>query len=325
MSEPRTIIEDQAIGWIIRMRDPAFAGWEAFTRWLEEDPVHASVYDEMALADADVPETLPAPPPPAPPVPRPANDEKPVRQRPRWATRRGAIGWAVAASLVAVVGYSSLVPGTAPYAVESIAGERRSVTLADGSRIELNGVSKVMLDRERPRFARLESGEALFTVVHDSARPFTVEAGDATLVDAGTAFDVIRADGVTQVAVSEGVVIYNPKGENVRLVAGKTLRAADAGEQVSVGTIDPGVVAAWRQGRLIYTAAPLSAVAADLARNLGIPVSAAPGVAARPFSGVIRIDGDRESLRGRVGALLGVDVRRAGNGWVLQAGGDAAR
>ena len=86
MSEPRTIIEEQAIGWIIRMRDPAFAGWEAFTLWLEENPVHAAIYDELALADADVPETLPAPPPP-PPVP--ANDEKPAR--PRWAGRRGAI------------------------------------------------------------------------------------------------------------------------------------------------------------------------------------------------------------------------------------------
>ena len=72
MSEPRTIMEDQAIGWIIRMRDPAFAGWEAFTLWLEENPVHAALYDELALADAEVPETLPAPPP-RPSTPVPAN------------------------------------------------------------------------------------------------------------------------------------------------------------------------------------------------------------------------------------------------------------
>jgi len=125
--------------------------------------------------------------------------------------------------------------------------------------------------------------------------------------------------------VSEGVVIYNPKAENVRLTAGKTLRAADAEGQVRVGATDPGVIAAWRQGRLIYSAAPLSAVAADLSRNLGILVTAAPGVAARPFSGVIRIDGDRQAVRGRVGALLGVAVRPAGDGWTLEAGGDAAR
>lgn len=328
MSTPRTMIEDEAIGWIIRMRDPAFAGWDAFTLWLEANPVHAAVYDELSLADADGADLLagnePAKPVPvAPPPPRdpvPANDDKP--ERPRWASRRGVMGWAVAAALLGVVSYTSLMP-VSTYAVETVAGQRQSVTLADGSRIDLNGATRLTLDRENPRFAQLERGEALFTVVHDASRPFTVETGGATLVDAGTAFNVIRMDGMTEVAVSEGVVIYNPKAEKVTLAAGKILRAVDADGQIRVGTIDTGSVAGWKQGRLIYEGAPLSAVAADLSRNLGLNITAAGDVAARPFSGVIQIDGDRERVRQRVGAVLGVQVKPQAGGW--QLGTDAAR
>lgn len=328
MSRPHAMIEDEAIGWIIRMRDPAFAGWDAFTLWLEADPVHAAIYDELALADADsaalLGETEPVKPAPvAPPPPRdplPANDDIP--ERPRWATRRNMVGWAMAASLLGVVSYTSLMPASS-YAVETGAGQRRSVTLADGSRIDLNGGTLVMLDRDNPRFAMLERGEALFTVVHDSRRPFTVETGGATLVDAGTAFNVIRADGATEVSVSQGVVIFNPEAEKVTLAAGKTLRAVDADGQVRVRNIEVGSIAAWKQGRLIYDGAPLSAVAADLSRNLGFSVTARRDVAARPFSGVIRIDGDRERVRQRVGAVLGVPVMQAEGGWRL--GADAAR
>ncbi|MBB5686596.1 FecR family protein [Sphingobium boeckii] len=330
MSRPHANIEEAAIGWIIRMRDPAFAGWDAFTLWLEEDPVHAAIYDELALADADAADVLaetepvkpePVAPPPPPRDPIPANDDKP--ERPRWATRRSMVGWAMAASLLGVASYTSLMPGSSPYAVETLAGQRQSVTLADGSRIDLNGATRLMLDRENPRFARLERGEALFSVVHDARRPFTVETGGATLVDAGTAFNVIRLDGMTEVSVSEGVVIYNPKVEKVTLAAGKVLRALDADGQIRVGNIDAGSVAAWKQGRLIYEGTPLSAVAADLSRNLGFGVTAGRDVAARPFSGVIQIEGDRERVRQRVSAVLGVPVDQAGGGWRL--GADAAR
>lgn len=186
MNRPRITIEDEAIGWVIRQRDPGFADWDSFMLWLEEDSMHAQVYDEMALADRDMASyAAPAPKPLAPPA-RHDGGYRP--------SRRGALGWgAVAASLVAFAGYSLLVPASAGYAVETKAGERQSVALADGSRIDLNGGTRLMLDRENPRFAQLERGEALFTVVHDETRPFIVKTGGATLTDAGTAFNVVRA------------------------------------------------------------------------------------------------------------------------------------
>ncbi|WP_204309887.1 FecR family protein, partial [Klebsiella michiganensis] len=68
------------------------------------------------------------------------------------------------------------------------AGERREVALTDGSKMILNGDTRVaMIDA---RHAELIEGEALFEVRHDAAHPFIVKTGDVTLEDAGTVFNV---------------------------------------------------------------------------------------------------------------------------------------
>src|SRR3546814_8843655 len=88
--------------------------------------------------------------------------------------------------------------------------------------------------------SRLERGEAMFHVVHKDDDPFVVEAGSAQLVNLGTAFNVVRAKGRTVVAVSEGIVAYNPKGANIRMTAGQGLEARDSDRQApKVQAVDP--------------------------------------------------------------------------------------
>src|SRR5688500_9455157 len=172
-------IEAEAIGWVIRLRDDGETDWAAFTLWLEADPAHAAAYDRAALVDADAKTIMPPKParpvlPAPPPVFAPPAPERRIG-------RRAFLGWGIAASLALIAGYATLGTGSGVYSLETAPGERRQIALSDGSRIEINGGTRVTLDRERPRFARLERGEALFRVVHDSARPFEVEAGDARL------------------------------------------------------------------------------------------------------------------------------------------------
>ena len=54
--EPDDGVREEARLWAIRLRDPAFAGWDAFTAWLEADPAHNDAYeaalDEMNDSDA---------------------------------------------------------------------------------------------------------------------------------------------------------------------------------------------------------------------------------------------------------------------------------
>ena len=306
-------VEEEAIAWVIRLRDAGEEEWSAFTAWLEADPVHAEAYDEAALADAEAEALVPAAPLPAP-VPEPANDE-PARPG-----RRAFFGWAVAASLALVAGFTFLGTGDGTQVIETGAGERHEIALEDGSRILLNASTRVVLDEDRPRFARLEQGEALFRIVHDDARPFEVEAGDSLLRDLGTVFNVVHEPQRLEVAVAEGEVLYNPAREAKHLLPGMAL-AKVQGEPLRVAEVEKEGIGAWRENRLVYTEAPLSRVAADLSRNLGVPVTVESSVAARPFSGVIMLDGEKGAVLRRASALLGLAARREGEGWILTRAG----
>jgi transmembrane sensor len=305
----RKDVEDAAIGWVIRLRAARAEDWEAFVDWLEADPRHVEIYDEVALADSAL-EGI---------SPRPSSDswrpsEPAAIRRP---ARRMILGWGIAASLVVGIGYLSW-GGDDFVTVRTAPGERRSLNLADGSRIDLNGQTILVLDRDRPRSARLEKGEALFTVVHDPARPFAVEAGGNYIKDIGTVFNVVLTGDDLEVAVGEGQVIFNPDRERVSLSAGMAIRTN--GAQASVSRRGAEAVGAWRSGRLSYDGASFATIADDLSRNIGVPVRVHPGIAHRSFSGVIVLDSDRDLLLRRVAALLEVDARRTeGNGWSLTA------
>jgi len=315
MTGPTQGVQEQAIGWVIRLRDADADAWEAFTRWLEADPAHGAAYEEAALADAAL-DTMPA-------APRPiALSVEPVRRASTG--RRAVIGWGMAAALVAAIGIGTFPRGASTYEVATAAGERRQVALADGSRLDLNGATRLVLDRDDPRFARVEQGEVLFTVVHDSSRPFRVETGAAHIQDLGTVFNVERnPDGSIEVQVAEGAVRFSEGRERVELRPGMGLRK-EAGRRAIVGSRSAEAIGGWRDGRLSYSNATISEVAEDLARNMGLEVTADASVAGRRFSGVILLDRDAERVRRRVGALLEVEARRSGSGWLLTAGGDDA-
>jgi len=300
-------IETRAIDWVIRQRDPAFSDWDGFADWLAENPVHAEVYDAIASLDAD----LDAMPPAS--SPQVVWHEVPARRR---VPRRAWFGGAVAAALVAVVSLSSFNLLGDANRVETAAGEHRTVTLPDGSKIEINGASVVTLDDDRPRFARLEQGEAMFQVVHRDDDPFVVEAGSAEIVDLGTAFNVVRRNAQTSVAVSEGVVAYNPRRENVRVSAGQGLDAAD-GAAPKVKSIEATNVGGWRTGLLVYNGTPLADVADDLRRTAGMEVRVAAEARDVSFRGALVIAQDRARTIADLAALSGTRATRQGSGWVL--------
>lgn len=308
---PQTI-NDAALDWVIRLRDPGFNGWEAFEAWLAADAAHAEAYHATAVADADMAAMVASLPRPVPVVLAPP----PVSRR---RALRPWFGGAIAASVAAIAGVAMLQSRPDPYIIETPAGVQRSVTLADGTQLDLNGGTRLLLDRREPRQAVLTRGEVVFTVVHDDRHPFRVEVGRASLVDVGTIFNVARSGPLTTVAVSEGAVVFNPDGEAVRLAAGRSLRAVDGIGTLVVANTPPETIGSWRRGRLFYDGAPLSDVAADLSRNLGLSIIADPQVAGRPFRGVINLGDSRSAPPAGLGPLLGVRIVRQGNDWRLVA------
>jgi transmembrane sensor len=300
-------IKAQAIAWRIRLRDGDASAWEAFVAWLEQSPDHGRAYDQVALSEDDAVQAIAA----QPPIAQPANDDAP-RSGLRWA----GFGAAAAAVALAVVGAPMLRSGD--YIVETGPGEQRQIALADGTRITLNGGTRVELDRANPRLARLETGEAQLAVVHDPSAPFRVELGDAVVQDVGTVFDVVRDETGNRVEVAEGEVRYNPDRENVALKAGQTLVDPSGDDPVRVGRRHPIAIGGWASGRLSYEQEPLGQVAAELSRTIGVPIAVAPEIASLGFTGTIRIEHNRGRTVHRVAELLDVAARRTGSGWIFE-------
>ena len=182
MSAQDLELHEAARLWAIRVQEPAFDDWEGFTSWLEGDPAHLEAY-EAALADEAWAVALLAAAPATPVI---APEAQPQR---RW----WIAGSAAAAAAVAVIGGWAVLDRDAPaQQIETAPGEHRTIDLADGSKLALNGSTRVTIDPDTPRQVMLEQGEARFEVRHDASNPFVVLSGGTRLVDAGTVFNVVR-------------------------------------------------------------------------------------------------------------------------------------
>lgn len=306
---PTPEIAEAAQLWAIRASDPGFSDWDGFTQWLEESPAHLDAY-ETALAQADAAAALLAAAPKPAWQPEPDSGYRPPR-------RRWFAGAAVAAAVAGVAGWGLIDRGHSPEQIATAPGEHRTIELADGSRIILNGNTRIAIDRDKPRHVELAQGEALFEVKHDEANPFLVVTGNTRLLDAGTVFNVIaEGNGALDVEVAEGAVIYQPGAGQVRLDPGDGLSRSRTGALPVLRKASPQNVGGWRSGALYYDRAPLDRIAQDLTRNLGRTVEVRGGGFA-PYTGTLMLNGSAEDVLARAAPLLGVRFTAHGKGWVM--------
>jgi transmembrane sensor len=303
MSEIDQAVEREALNWLVRVNDPGFTAWDAWEAWLAQSPDHVEAYWRLAAQEADVVEALGSEKKPMGSVSSAARKAAP--------TRRYWLAAVAVAAAVAGVWIWQERPQT--WHVETAPGEQRTLELADGTRLHLDGATRVTLDRARPRYAGLDQGRLLAEVVHDARRPFSMVVGDAVLTDLGTAFDVTRLEDGLRVAVSEGVVRVDVAREAVTLRPGEGLVARQG--RLTRRSVAAADVDGWREGRLVYDDERYAVVAEDLARAVGRPVRLAPELADRRFTGSISVLGSAESLRPRLEALLGVSIRSDGDVW----------
>ena len=312
MTTDATII-DTAIDWHLRQPEMTADDWMAFVTWLEADPAHAAAFDRVAMVDREIP--------PAPAPLEAANDDAaPVR---RW---RGVIGGSVAAAVAAaLLAPVMLAQRPDPYSVETAAGERRVVALGDGTRIEMSGGTRLTLDHHDDRVAALDRGQALFTVRHDAAHPFTLTAGGVAVRDLGTVFDVARDGPRLAVQVASGSVMVQPDRDRITLTPGQTLLTDEASGHAVRGTVAPADVGGWRQGRIALTGATLGDLASAWRRLYGTRLNLTGALAQRPFTGMVALTGKAERDVPHVAALIGADWRRNGEDWIIEAPGGSSR
>ena len=227
--------------------------------------------------------------------------------------RRWVLGGAIAAALAAAIGlpfatgWADRSPEDEAVTAQHYAATTapRSVALADGSTMLLDARSSADISLGKVRAVALTQGRALFSVAKDKSRPFVVTANGDTVTALGTQFAVEQAARDTIVALLEGSVRVVTRAGTRTLHPGETLRAGDT--KLSMGK-DAQAVAAWRTGRLDFSAVPLGDVAAPLSRYGSTRIVIADAaLARRPYSGSFTTDGGADAL---VAALVATRAAR---------------
>lgn len=274
-------IEQEAGDWIARLSadDVSDDDRARFEVWRAAHPSHARVYDAMAAAW----QAFTA----AGAVVRAVSFGESMNQatrsdRPR--RRRWVAGMATAALLVAAILLPLYSKHARPVdAFQTAIGEHASISLPDGTSVELNSNSRVRVDySEAARMIRLDRGEAFFRVHHDPSRPFWVYAGGSWVRDVGTAFNVYLRPGDVRVTVSQGTVevgsSVSPAGSpdpgvDVRnapasvLQAGQQVDLSDGTAMIrSLPQAEITRLLAWRSGKVSFVKQPLSEVAREMSR-----------------------------------------------------------
>jgi len=279
MSEDDTSRLAQAAAWRVRLADNDVDGCPELSAWLAEDARNATawkrVQEDWALfgEHANSPEILE--------LRCAALAHAHEAGQGRWVrSRRFALshrlGIAAGILIVAVGGLYAWLQRPDIYTTD--AGERRVVTLADGSQVELDSRSEVAVQYSaHARELTLTKGQARFDVTHDVERPFSVSADGHKVIATGTSFNVDLFGPSLLVTLIEGRVIVasTPSLSPLTKVDIPDTRITlDVGEQVvfspkappSVAKVNLGQATAWENGEVVSENDSLTTVVARINR-----------------------------------------------------------
>lgn len=324
--------EEQAAEWCWRIADRVLteSEREEFDAWLRADPRHREAFEEMVTvwkgtdAIAEMPGFL----------------SLRAKALTTMETARDAVepqsgwrkGWqrifALAAVVVLMVVSGAWYLTSGPDVYATGVGERRVVRLDDGSRVSLDASSRVTVAYSGDkRTLVLERGRAKFDVAKDPLRPFTVTAGQKTVVATGTAFSVELLRDQMRVLLYEGhvAVLTQPSGKAptpVR-IGGRT----DAGSQLKPGqelalslssstaTIVPADAVrslSWEGGRLTFIDEPLSRAVERVNRYADTPIVVGDAKAGGYLVNGVFDAGDTRGFISGVTAIFPVSVQNKG-------------
>ena len=223
----------------------------------------------------------------------------------------------IAAIIVAAVAGGLLMWKRQPDVYSTRAGERRVVTLSDGSEVALDSRSEVQVHySQHARELTLARGQARFDVTRDVERPFSVTAADHKVIALGTSFNMDLFGTSLFVTLIEGhiVVASETSRADVDLDAGQQVVFAPQAPPTVVAHVNLGQATAWENGEVVFENDTLSTVVARLNRYArhGV-VIADPETSQLRISGVFHT-GDIDGFVSTIVAYLPVRAAKTSDG-----------
>jgi transmembrane sensor len=319
IAKPNTI-QQQASYWVTRLHsdDCSDAESYAFDEWLIENENHRIAYQQVLAFWQQLADIEPH-----------ANTELEAARaylRDKRQARRQFSGKRATTvlSLLLVISASPFFWSwlhTQNY--QTAKGEQANIELSDGSQIELNTDTELSVHyTDNARNVKLHHGEALFTVVHNSTKPFAVTAANGVIKDIGTRFNVYQQVAKVSVTVLEGEVSVttdnNATPRNVK--PNQQLSYDNNGQLTPVTQADVNNTTAWQKKQLVFKAQPLSIVIEQLARYHDVSLQIAdPRLQALKVSGSFPSD-DLQVVLNTIANALPIKITSTGTtAFVIQA------
>jgi len=255
-------ITDRAASWVERRMHASWSDADEaeLQNWLAETPAHRIAFWRLEGAWNETSRLAALRPPSYRPQAQIAMRKRPYISR--------VLAAAAVVTAVGVTASGYFKSGDMVYSTEL--GERKTLTLADGSSIELNTNTVLRIGNgSETRKVWLDKGEAFFHVKHDAAHTFEVIAANQRITDLGTEFNVRTEGNRLKIAVVQGRVRFDGKDgrAHTELLPGDVV-VADAGRVSLTRLAMPELSErlSWRSGKLTFHHTPLSQVADEFNR-----------------------------------------------------------
>lgn len=160
-------------------------------------------------------------------------------------------------------------------------GEKKTLTLSDGTVIQLNADSRITFPE---KFSKTErevflTGEAFFEVAEDSSRRFVVHTGELTTTVLGTSFNIRNYPGEeqTDVSLASGKLKVESSDSSSALKS-YVLRPGEAAvldkrdSTLTKGRFDPELSLGWTRGMLVFRDADVDELITRIERWYGVTI-----------------------------------------------------
>lgn len=337
-NEVQRALSEQAAHWMLLLQTGELSAEQrgAFVDWLRASPLH--IAEMLHICELDVllarmpdwKEMAPETDYESPVVQfshrAPAARASPSRMRPR-------DRWLAAACLAVLIVFGGVkIARWGDITLETSSGEHRQVTLSDGSVVNLEPNTDLVVRYEaHRRLVYLNRGEAMFRDTDNPARPFIVEAAQTSVRAVGTIFDVARGAGAVSVNVVEGRVAISqhmrlaswfrrqPRlhGAVISLAAHQAVTMSLAGTISAIRGLPSATGRSRAAGQLVFADQTMEEVARRFNDHNRVQIKIVdPNLASLKMSGVFNAD-DPESLVAFIRAVADVRVKRVGANEIL--------
>jgi transmembrane sensor len=170
-------------------------------------------------------------------------------------------------------------------------GGKFNIQLPDGSLAMLDAGSSITYPAQfgtRERSVAI-TGQVYFEVVHRSAQPFIVKAGNQIIKDIGTHFNIsaYSDEKIVRTTLEEGAVSVTQSGNTVFLKPGQAAVSGTAATRPQIEAADLEETLAWKNGYFRFNNEPIESIMPKISRWYNVDIKYPSRLPSDGFNGTI--------------------------------------